>query len=111
MAGFLQDKVVAVTGGGGGIGRAVALAAAAAGARVLVADYGVSMAGEDPSSEVAEAVAAEIRGRAAMHSPWPTTSPRWSPASAWWRRQSSGTAASTGWWPWPESCASGCSSI
>ena len=62
MAGFLQDKVVAVTGGGGGIGRAVALAAAAAGARVLVADYGVSMAGEDPSSEVAEAVAAEIRG-------------------------------------------------
>ena len=62
MAAFLQDKVVAVTGGGGGIGRAVALAAAAAGARVLVADYGVSMAGEDPSSEVAEAVAAEIRG-------------------------------------------------
>ncbi len=62
MAGFLEDKVVAVTGGGGGIGRAVALAAAAAGARVLVADYGVSMAGEDPSSEVAEAVAAEIRG-------------------------------------------------
>ncbi len=62
MAGFLEGKVVAVTGGGGGIGRAVALAAASAGARVLVADYGVSMAGEDPSSEVAEAVAAEIRG-------------------------------------------------
>ena len=62
MAGFLQDKVVAVTGGGGGIGHAVSLAAAAAGARVLVADYGVSMAGEDPTSEVAEAVAAEIRG-------------------------------------------------
>jgi NAD(P)-dependent dehydrogenase (short-subunit alcohol dehydrogenase family) len=62
MAGFLEGKVVAVTGGGGGIGRAVALATASAGARVLVADYGVSMAGEDPSSEVAEAVAAEIRG-------------------------------------------------
>jgi NAD(P)-dependent dehydrogenase (short-subunit alcohol dehydrogenase family) len=61
MAGFLQDKVVAITGGGGGIGRNVALAAAAAGARVLVADYGVSMAGEDPNSEVAEAVAAEVR--------------------------------------------------
>jgi NAD(P)-dependent dehydrogenase (short-subunit alcohol dehydrogenase family) len=61
MAGFLQDKVVAVTGGGGGIGRAVAVAAAAAGARVLVADYGVSMAGEDPSSDVADAVVSEIR--------------------------------------------------
>jgi NAD(P)-dependent dehydrogenase (short-subunit alcohol dehydrogenase family) len=60
MAGFLEGKVVAVTGGGGGIGRAVALAAAADGARVLVADYGVGMAGEDPSSEVADAVVAEI---------------------------------------------------
>lgn len=60
MAGFLEGKVVAVTGGGGGIGRAVSLAAASAGARVLVADYGVGMAGEDPSSEVADRVVAEI---------------------------------------------------
>jgi len=60
MAGFLAGKVVAVTGGGGGIGRAVALAAADEGAKVLVADYGVGMAGEDPSSEVADAVVAEI---------------------------------------------------
>ncbi len=60
MAGFLDGKVVAVTGGGGGIGRAVALGAAAEGAKIVVADIGVSMAGEDPTSEVAEGVVAEI---------------------------------------------------
>jgi NAD(P)-dependent dehydrogenase (short-subunit alcohol dehydrogenase family) len=60
MAGFLEGKAVAVTGGGGGIGRAVALAAAAEGAKVIVADFGVSMAGEDPSSAVADAVVEEI---------------------------------------------------
>lgn len=62
MGGFLEGKVVAVTGGGGGIGRAVSLAAAAEGATVLVADYGVGMAGEDPTSEVADKVVAEING-------------------------------------------------
>jgi NAD(P)-dependent dehydrogenase (short-subunit alcohol dehydrogenase family) len=60
MAVFLEGKVVAITGGGGGIGRAVAVAAAAEGAKVIVADIGVSMAGEDPSSEPANAVVAEI---------------------------------------------------
>lgn len=62
MAGFLDGKSVAVTGGGGGIGRAVALACAAEGARVVVADIGVTMSGENPTSEVAEAVVKEIQG-------------------------------------------------
>jgi NAD(P)-dependent dehydrogenase (short-subunit alcohol dehydrogenase family) len=60
MSAFLQDKVVAVTGAGRGIGRAVALACAAAGAKVLVNDYGVSIDGSEPSSEVAQAVVSEI---------------------------------------------------
>jgi NAD(P)-dependent dehydrogenase (short-subunit alcohol dehydrogenase family) len=60
MAGFLEGKVVAITGGGGGIGRAVALASAAEGAKILVADYGVGMAGENPTSDVADQVVSEI---------------------------------------------------
>ncbi|GAA0653605.1 SDR family oxidoreductase [Streptomyces malaysiensis subsp. malaysiensis] len=60
MGNFLDGKVVAVTGAGRGIGRAVALACAAEGARVVVNDYGVSIEGGEPSSEVAEAVVKEI---------------------------------------------------
>lgn len=60
MSEFLKGKVVAITGSGGGIGRAVALGAAAEGAKVVVADIGVSMDGGDPKSEVAEAVVKEI---------------------------------------------------
>ena len=61
MSGHLKGKSIAVTGGGGGIGRAVSLACAAEGANVVVADYGVALDGSDPSSEVADAVVAEIR--------------------------------------------------
>jgi NAD(P)-dependent dehydrogenase (short-subunit alcohol dehydrogenase family) len=57
---FLDDKVVAITGAGRGIGRCIALDAARAGAKVVVADYGVSMDGSEPSSDVADAVVAEI---------------------------------------------------
>ncbi len=60
MAGYLEGKSVAVTGAGSGIGRAIALACAAEGASVVVADYGVTLDGSDPSSEVAGAVVAEI---------------------------------------------------
>ena len=58
--GLLEDKVIAITGAGRGIGRAVALACAAEGAAVIVNDYGVGIDGAEPSSEVADAVAAEI---------------------------------------------------
>jgi NAD(P)-dependent dehydrogenase (short-subunit alcohol dehydrogenase family) len=60
VAAHLEGKNIAVTGGGAGIGRAIALACASEGANIIVADYGVSMDGSDPSSEVADAVVAEI---------------------------------------------------
>jgi NAD(P)-dependent dehydrogenase (short-subunit alcohol dehydrogenase family) len=58
---YLEGKAVAVTGAGRGIGRAIALACAQAGAKVVVNDYGVSMDGNEPTSEVANQVVEEIR--------------------------------------------------
>jgi len=60
VSGHLTGKNIAVTGAGNGIGRGIALACAAEGANVVVADYGVSLDGRDPSSEVADGVVAEI---------------------------------------------------
>ncbi len=59
---YLDGKTIAITGAGRGIGRAVAIACAEAGANVVVNDYGVSIDGSDPSSEVADEVVAEITG-------------------------------------------------
>ncbi len=74
--GALDGKVIAITGSGRGIGRAVALAAAAEGAAVVVNDYGVSMDGNEPTSEVADAVVEEIKsagGRAVANANSVTT--------------------------------------
>src|ERR1700760_752657 len=74
--GALDGKVIAVTGSGRGIGRAVALACAAEGAAVIVNDYGVSVDGNEPTSEVADQVVAEIEaagGKAAANAQSVTT--------------------------------------
>jgi NAD(P)-dependent dehydrogenase (short-subunit alcohol dehydrogenase family) len=58
--GHLDGKAIAITGSGRGIGRAVALLCAAEGASVVVNDYGVTMDGNEPQSDVADEVVAEI---------------------------------------------------
>ena len=59
--GYLDGLSIAVTGAGRGIGRAVAIECASLGANVVVADYGVSMDGQDPDSAVANEVVEEIK--------------------------------------------------
>ncbi len=63
MAGWLQGKVVVVTGAGGGIGRDIALAMAAEGASVVVNDIGASLAGEGLDQGPAQRVVGEIEAR------------------------------------------------
>ena len=58
--GALEGKVIAITGAGRGIGRAVAEFCASEGAAVVVNDFGVSIAGAEPSSEIADEVVAAI---------------------------------------------------
>jgi NAD(P)-dependent dehydrogenase (short-subunit alcohol dehydrogenase family) len=61
MAGHLEGKVAAVTGGGRGIGREVSRALARQGAAVVVNDLGVSVAGQQETTSPADDVVKEIK--------------------------------------------------
>jgi NAD(P)-dependent dehydrogenase (short-subunit alcohol dehydrogenase family) len=56
----LEGRIALVTGGARGIGRAIAEELSRQGARLVIADAGVSIAGEAPAPEVAEQVAQDL---------------------------------------------------
>ncbi len=60
MSRLLEGRIAIVTGAGRGIGRAHALELARHGAKVVVNDYGVSLAGEDIGESPAHQVVAEV---------------------------------------------------
>lgn len=61
MSGLLTGRIAIVTGAGRGLGREHALELARQGAKVVVNDFGVSLAGDGTGGAPAEEVAAEIR--------------------------------------------------
>ncbi|HNA98961.1 MAG TPA: SDR family oxidoreductase [Marmoricola sp.] len=61
MSKLLEGRIAIVTGAGRGIGREHALELARQGAKVVVNDYGVSLAGEGTGESPAEEVVAEIK--------------------------------------------------
>jgi NAD(P)-dependent dehydrogenase (short-subunit alcohol dehydrogenase family) len=70
LSGYLDGKVIAVTGAARGIGRAIALGAAAEGASVIVADYGGAVDRRDGTSPgPAAEVVAEITSAGGQAAP------------------------------------------
>ena len=61
---LFEGRVAIVTGGARGIGLAIVEELHRGGAAVVVADSGVSIAGDEPDAAVAEGVAAKLGGRA-----------------------------------------------
>jgi len=66
--GSLHGRVALITGGARGIGLSISRRLHACGANVLIADSGVSIAGEAPDPTVAEAAARELGERASSFS-------------------------------------------